>query len=171
MIPDEGRTAPDFTLYAADGRAVSLSATLGSGRNVLLVFLRHHQDELHSLNVEVLLISFGSAPSARAWLEETRSPFTLLLDPDRAVYCSYGAERSLLRSWNIRTIWLYLRLLLSGRRWRGIQGDSSQLGGDFIVGSDGKVRLAYRSHDPTDRPTMARLLTVLRQLPDEGRRK
>ncbi len=133
--------------------------------------LCQHQQELDSLNVEVLLISFGSPATARAWLEETRAPFNLLLDPDRVVYRSYGAERSLLRSWNMRTIWLYVRLLLSGRRWRGIQGDSSQLGGDFVVDSDGKVRLAYRSRDPADRPAVARLLTLFRQLAEERHRK
>jgi peroxiredoxin len=37
----EGSLAPDFTLPTADGQPVSLSDTLHSGRNVLLVFLRH----------------------------------------------------------------------------------------------------------------------------------
>ncbi len=36
-----GDAAPDFTLRTADGQTVSLSETLHSGRNVLVVFLRH----------------------------------------------------------------------------------------------------------------------------------
>ena len=56
----------------------------------------------------------------------------------------------------------------AGRRWRGIQGDSAQLGGDFIVDADGIVRLAYRSRDPTDRPLVEQLLTVLNQLNGGG---
>ncbi len=36
-----GDIAPDFTLQTADGQPLSLSQTLRSGRNVLLVFLRH----------------------------------------------------------------------------------------------------------------------------------
>lgn len=37
----EGSLAPDFTLSTGDGQPVSLSETLRSGHNVLLVFLRH----------------------------------------------------------------------------------------------------------------------------------
>ncbi|MGB5932413.1 MAG: hypothetical protein WBH57_05040 [Anaerolineae bacterium] len=33
--------APDFTLDTVDGEPIALSDTLRSGRNALLVFLRH----------------------------------------------------------------------------------------------------------------------------------
>jgi hypothetical protein len=55
--------------------------------------------------------------------------------------------------------------LRSGRRWRGIQGDSAQLGGDFVVDKTGVLRMAYRSEDPTDRPPIEHILTVLDRLP------
>lgn len=126
--------------------------------------LCQYQDALKRLDTQVLIISFGTLPRAQAWLEETCSPFCLLLDPERAVYNAYGLERSLLRSWNFWTIWRYVQLLSSGRRWRGIQGDSAQLGGDFIVDAEGVVRLAYRSYDPTDRPSVTQLLDVLGEL-------
>ena len=126
--------------------------------------LCQYVEEFERLNVEVLVISFGSLPLADAWLEETCSPFRLLLDPDRTVYKAYGLERSLLRSWNLRTIWRYVQLMTAGRRWRGIQGDSAQLGGDFAISADGIVRLAYRSHDPTDRPDALQLLAVFEQI-------
>jgi len=126
--------------------------------------LRQHQDQLRQLQTEVLVISFGTDYWAQVWLQETKSPFPLLLDRERNTYRAYGLERSLLRSWNLPTIGLYVRLLLSGRKWRGIQGDSAQLGGDFIVDTNGIVRLAYRSHDPTDRPSVADVLTRLQQL-------
>ena len=125
--------------------------------------LCQHQEELDQLDVEVLIISFGTLPAAERWLEETCSPFRLLLDPERTVYQAYGMERSLARSWNLRTIWRYVRLLTSGRRWRGIQGDSAQLGGEFVVDAEGIIRLAHRSHDPTDRPDVDDLLSDLRQ--------
>jgi len=113
------------------------------------------------MNVKVLILSFGTLSTAQTWLEETCSPFQFLLDRERKVYEAYGLEKSLLRSWNPRTIWRYVQLLASGRRWRGIQGDSTQLGADFIVDADGVVRLAYYSHDPTDRPEADGLLAIL----------
>jgi peroxiredoxin len=131
--------------------------------------LCQHQEELDRLNVEVLIISFGTLPAATRWLEETCNPFRLLLDPERKAYEAYGLERSLARSWNLKTIWRYVQLLASGRRWRGIQGDSAQLGGDFVVDADGIVRLAYQSHDPTDRPDVDELLSIMQQR-DEQRK-
>ena len=123
-----------------------------------------HKDELHRLNVQVLVIGFGAVSSARRWLEETCDDFPLLLDPEREIYRLYGLKESWLRSWNLRTIRLYIRLLASGRKWRGIQGKSTQLGGDFIVDSDGIIRLAYRSREATDRPAVDDLLDLLRDL-------
>jgi alkyl hydroperoxide reductase subunit AhpC len=122
--------------------------------------LCQHTAAFQAANTRIVLISFGLAYQARAWQAETGACFTLLLDPDRAAYRAYQLEHSLARSWQPK-VWLeYARLMLSGSRfaWRGIQGDSAQLGGDFIVDAKGILRLAYRSHDPTDRPTTIRLL-------------
>jgi peroxiredoxin len=130
--------------------------------------LCQRQDELGQFNVEVLLVSFGAPEVAKIWLEESCPEFRLLLDSERAAYRTYGLERSWLRSWNLKTLWRYIQLLSAGRKWRGIQGDSSQLGGDFIIDKEGIVRLAYRSHDPTDRPTVTNLLTILHQLDEEA---
>ncbi len=121
-------------------------------------------ESLQELNTRVMVISFGTFPSAQAWLKETCSSFPFLLDPDRTVYQIYGMERSLWRSWGLKTIWAYMRLLSAGRKWRGIQGDSAQLGGDYIVDANGIIRLAYISHDPTDRPSVEALLTSLREI-------
>lgn len=126
--------------------------------------LCQYQNELDQANARVLIITFGSLLGAQAWLEETCSPFRLLLDPERRVYQAYGLERSLLRSWNLRTLWTYVKLLSAGRKWRGIQGDSAQLGGDFIIDSLGKIHLAYRSYDPTDRPSVQHLLAIMRSI-------
>ena len=121
-------------------------------------------DEIQAYNTKVMIISFGSFPAAHAWLIETCTPFHILLDSERVVYRAYGLERSLLRSWGAKTMWRYVQLLASGRKWRGILGDSAQLGGDFIVDANGVVRLAYRSHDPTDRPSVDTLINQLHQL-------
>lgn len=126
--------------------------------------LCQHQDELKQLKVTVLLLSFGAPEVARVWLEGKCPSFQLLLDTERTSYRAYGLERSWLRSWNLKTLWYYLRALLGGRKWHGIQGDSTQLGGDFIVSPGGRVLFAYRSHDPTDRPKVSELIAFLREI-------
>jgi len=128
------------------------------------VQLRQSSGMIKELNTRVAIISFGTFPGAKAWLQETAVPFEFFLDPQREAYRAYGLEHSLIRSWS-PIVWLtYARLLLSGRRWRGIQGDSAQLGGDFIVDRNGIVRLAYRSHDPTDRPSINKLVSLMQRL-------
>jgi hypothetical protein len=122
--------------------------------------LRQRQDEFERLNIQVLLISFGTESWAKVWLEETGASFPLLLDPERRVYRAYGLGRSVLRVWSPKVLWSYLRLTLAGRPLKPIQGDPHQLGGDFIVDAGGMVRLAHPSRDPTDRPPVEKLLKV-----------
>jgi hypothetical protein len=42
--------------------------------------------------------------------------------------------------------------------------DTSQLGGDFIVDRNGILRLVHPSHDPTDRPSVEKLIEILNAL-------
>lgn len=122
-----------------------------------------YQDELKQLNTEVWAISFGPKEIAGEWLEVTCAPFQMLLDEERKVYGLYGIRHSWWRSWNFKTLWFYIRALLSGHKWRGIKGDGSQLGGDFIVNKDGILLLSHPSSSATDRPSINKILTILRE--------
>ncbi len=51
--------------------------------------LRPHITELEALNACVVVISFGSALGARAWLKEMDVLLRLLLDPERVAYRAY----------------------------------------------------------------------------------
>ncbi len=121
-----------------------------------------HEDELKRLNTEVVLISFGQQEEAREWLQEVCSSFQMLLDPERKVYRSYKLKHSWLSSWNLKTLAYYVRALMGGREWRGIIGDSAQLGGDFIIGQDGMFLLKHPSKEATDRPKVSDILNILR---------
>ena len=80
-----------------------------------------------------MLISFANTELALAWIAETQTTFKFLLDPEREAYRAFSLDYSLRRSWSPK-MWLeYSRLMAKGRRWRGIQGDSGQLDGDFNV--------------------------------------
>ncbi len=101
----------------------------------------------------------------QSWLKETCDSFDVLLDRERNVYQAYELERSFLRTRNLRTMWTYVRMKLAGWKSQGSGGDdTSQLGGDFIIDSQGVMRLAYRSYDPTDRPSLEYLLNELKKL-------
>ena len=125
--------------------------------------LCYQQEELKRLNTEVLLISFGQQEKAREWLHEVCSSFQMLLDPERRLYRSYKLKHSWLSSWNLKTLVYHVRALMGGTEWRGIIGDSAQLGGDFIIGRDGLFLLKHPSKEATDRPKVSDILGILRE--------
>lgn len=126
-----------------------------------MVQLAPRYAEIQALQAEVVTLSFGTEYWARMWLQETGSLFPFFLDPERQVYQAFGLQTSLFRSWMPQNLWYYTKAVLQGRETFGKRGDPHQLGGDFIVDSQGVVRLAHPSREPTDRPSAERLLQVL----------
>lgn len=127
--------------------------------------MRNYQSEFEKLNTRVFIISFGAFPAVQQWMKENANDFTILLDRERTVYPAYGLERSKLRSKSPRTLWLYFTRWLQGQKFHDSYGDdTSQLGGDFIIDRQGNLRFAYPSHDPIDRPSVEKLLAVLKAI-------
>ncbi len=123
-----------------------------------------YKAELEARDTQVTIISFSTPALAQKWIEETRSSFHFLIDGEMKAYQAFGLESSLMRAWSPKVWFAYAKLMSQGRKWRGIQGDSSQMGGDFIVDQRGVIRLAHRSHDPTDRPKVAEIIQVLDEI-------
>ena len=126
--------------------------------------LLSHKTELEALTARVTILSFSSPALAQKWIAETRSSFHFLIDSEMKAYQAYGLESSLIRAWSPNIWFVYAKLMAQGRRWRGIQGNSRQMGGDFIVDQQGVIRLAHRSHDPTDRPKIDKIIQVLESI-------
>jgi alkyl hydroperoxide reductase subunit AhpC len=121
-----------------------------------------HQAEFAALNTNVVTVSFGTPYWSQVWLQETGSPFPFLVDAERAAYHAYGLESSVFRSWSPANLWYYTKAVLQKREMFGKRGDPHQLGGDFIVDAQGRIRLAHPSHDPIDRPSLETIMTLLR---------
>lgn len=92
-------------------------------------------------------------------LEGVDVPFPVLVDRDRRSYDGWGLRRA-----SFSDIWLdpnlykqYARLLLSGERLRTRGRDPRQLGGDFVVGPDGRLVYA-RPQERDDRPPVGELV-------------
>jgi peroxiredoxin len=133
-----------------------------------VVQLLSHKTELEALNARVTILSFSSPALAQKWIAETRSSFHFLIDSEMKTYQAYGLESSLMRAWSPKIWFAYAKLMAQGRKWRGIQGVSSQMGGDFIVDQQGVIRLAHRSHDPTDRLKVVEIFQVLDEIKFEA---
>ena len=98
-----GNTAPNFTLYDKDGRAVSLSDF--KGKRVVLYFYPKDNtpgctrqacafagvySRFKTLGVEVIRISRDSAASHLRFAEKYNLPFIILSDPECEVIKAYG---------------------------------------------------------------------------------
>ena len=117
--------------------------------------------EFRTINVGVIAVSMGRPEGAARYLAERPLPFPMLADPDRSAYAALGLGRT---SWGriLRpgVMWRYAKHVLHGAKVRRVpEGeDALQTGGDFLIGGDRRLLWAYTSADPTDRPSVDRLL-------------
>lgn len=107
VIIKEGDRAPEFTLPALDGRAVSLSSL--RGKAVLVHFwatwcppcveeipvLEQLYRSLSGQDIEILAVSVdeGGAAVVGPFARKNRLSFPVLLNPDRSVATGYGTLR------------------------------------------------------------------------------
>lgn len=110
-----------------------------------------------------MVIGFEAARRLGGYCRRYEIPFRCLVDEPRAVYRAYGMGRaSWWRTVTPRAIAPYVRLMMGGRLPRAAADqDVRQRGGDFVVGPDGRIRLAYVSDDPADRPPTDALVAAL----------
>lgn len=126
-----------------------------------MVQLHHYRQKLADHRVQVLVIGFEPERRARGWLREAGVGFPFLLDQDRSVYRAYELERSFWRSWHPRNLWFYFKRFLKGESIPRFQADPAQMGGDFLIDQEGRIRLAYYSEDATDRPSVDQVVRIL----------
>ena len=105
----------------------------------------------------MLLISFGPRYIAEHWRYPLGVNYPLLLDTDRTTYRAYGLTSSVWGSFGLRATWYYIRHL----RLPNIKGNPVQLGGDFVLDSDGVLRFIHCSRHAADRPPIEQLLAAL----------
>lgn len=115
----------------------------------------------------VAVVSQSPAAELARYRPRQRWRVPIYGDPQRQLYRALGLERT---AWYI-FLWPpvvlgYLWGMLRGYRPRLPRPgeDVLQLGGDFILDRQLRLRYAYRSATPTDRPTPAELLRGLEGL-------
>ena len=116
--------------------------------------------------VAVVVVSFAEPRRLVTYQEHHEWPFALLADPDRSAYRHFNLKRfSWFRVFSPSTLKLYFRLLREGKKLQSYgKDDLYQAGGDFLLDRQGTVLFAYRSHDPSDRPSVQRLLEEINEI-------
>jgi peroxiredoxin len=122
-------------------------------------------DKIRQAGGEALLVVQAAPKLLAAHLQRRPLPFPAVADPSRAAYRAFGLERtSWARMLRPGVVFGYLRLIFRGWRPRLPSGaeDVLQLGGDFVLDAEGRLRYAHRSADPMDRPGVDVLLGAIR---------
>ena len=116
--------------------------------------LRQQQDRLDELNIKVKVVTFDNDSMAKAYVQENKLSWPLLLDTKRELYSAYGMEKGSLWSLaNPVAIVRYVWLMLNGKNLGKPGSDLFQLGGDILIDPEGIVRMHHASIGPHDRPS------------------
>ena len=114
------------------------------------------------LDVDVAVITFGRGDRLADYRRHLDIAFSVLSDEHRDAYRAYGLSRGSLRAiYRPATIKKYVQLMRAGQKLRRPTEDTRQLGGDFVVGPDGRLAFAYRPVAPDDRPTPTAIVAAL----------
>ncbi len=115
-------------------------------------------------DAEVAVVTFASQRSLRGFRSRLGLAIPVLADEGRVAYRAYGLRRGpWWRVWGLATVRRYARLVAAGRRLRRPTEDTLQLGGDFVVGRDGRLVYVFRSRGPADRPSVDELIAAARR--------
>lgn len=117
---------------------------------------------MDELDVRVKIITFDDDFLAKAYVEDAKIPWPLLMDAKMEVYSRYGLKRA---NWwtlyNPVSIAGYLWLMIRGTRPGTPGKDWNQLGGDVLIDPEGIVRAHYTSSNPHDRPNIDSFLNII----------
>jgi len=169
----QGQYAPTFATRDLYGRPLSLEAY--RGQMVLISFNRaavcplcnvrtYHLMRRYPLYQRMglnLIAFFESSPErAHFYLDRLQAPYPIVADRDHLVYDAYGLGASFLGGmWALLTRrGVYreasrLRLGAGANLWENtvkMDGKLARLPGDFLIGPDGRVRLAHYGRDAGD---------------------
>lgn len=122
-----------------------------------MLAVRDHLEQFGDATIAV--VTFTDPARLAGYREHLDLPFSVLADPDRALYRAVGAERGTKRRiWSPGTIRTYARLLRHGRRLRRPTEDIHQLGADLVADRDGRIVYLALPPTPDARPPIGDLI-------------
>lgn len=135
--------------------------------------VRRRKEAFDEQHCTMVIVTFLPVTELAAFRAQHHLDFPVLGDPDRQVYRLYGLQRGtwrqVLHPRGIGAYWKAWRRGIPIRRPHG-GDDVLQLGGDFLIDPQGRIRLAHYSHDPADRPSADQLLSALSPSHGDGPR-
>ena len=126
--------------------------------------LRDGYDEIQRTGARLTVIGNGQPWHAQAFREDEQIPFQLWVDPEMEAYRAAGLKRGLTKVISPRSVGHAWRALRQGHRQTEVQGDPWQLGGAFVITTEGKTVYEQVSQEAGDHPRVRDLIAVLDRL-------
>jgi len=124
--------------------------------------LRDHEAEFRARGARLAAVGLGDAAYARAFREESRIPFPLLIDAEREAYRAAALRSASLGHLLRRDNFLARRRArAAGHRQGKLGSNPFQLGGSFVFGPGDVDRYAHVSETFGDNAPVSRLLAAL----------
>jgi peroxiredoxin len=121
--------------------------------------LRNDWQRFNTAQIGIIAIGQGSVAKTKAFREQLALPFPLLADPRRLAYTAYNLLRmDLRREAGLGRLAHTVKATLTYGAALSSDQDMRQLGGVFVVGTDGLTRFAHRSESVTNVPRHDALL-------------
>lgn len=120
-----------------------------------------HLGEIRAKGAELVVVGNGLPFQARAFRDERKLDFPLLVDQGLKAYKAAGLKRSALATLNPVTALRGLRAMKDGFRQGPMEGDPWQQGGAFVIGKDGEVKFSFVSSGAGNHPEPAELIAAL----------
>jgi peroxiredoxin len=128
------------------------------GRRQILQ-LRQERDALRNAGIDVVLVSSGTPAQAEVFRRDYRVPFTVICDPDRVLFRTYSLREMTLRDYLSPRMYLKsVQVMMQGYGHKSGEGSEAQLGGVFIIDTNGKVAYAHIAADAADHPSPQEIL-------------
>ena len=162
----------DFKAKDVYGNPMQLSQ-LG-GKKVLLAFFRdaacpfcnlrlyeltNRHEEFQQAGMEIIAVFSSPAEEVKAFVDRHPRPFTLLADPDLALYNQYGVEHSMMAMFKAM---LFRLPRIIGGLMKGAQPNSKNphmklVPADFLISEQGEVVESWYGRNTSDHIPMKRL--------------
>jgi hypothetical protein len=123
--------------------------------------LRDSWPEFERRSAAVAAVAPGSPLRTRQLCGSHRIPFRCLADPDGEAYRVYGLGRGTIAQIMGPEVMLKTMRSLFRGNFGAPGGDVFQLGGTFVIGTDGLIRFAHAGRDPSDLAAMETIFAHL----------
>ena len=114
------------------------------------------------------MVTFANERVLKGYRRRFADPFVVVADGQRQLYKALGFGRgSFWRVWGWKSFKKYVELLRSGARFERsraskAEADTRQLGGDAVIGRNGRLAWVYAGGGPDDRPSVDAVIEAVR---------